>query len=248
MKKVLSVFTMLLFCGAVVAQSTFVMKDYNDNVITNDQQIDVWADASIIEMDYGLHTENTGSSSVILGCKRYEVNVVSGSQNYFCWNVCYSPTDAGAQPYWVAQDPLTVETDSVYSNFHAYHRPTGTTGISTYRYVFYNQANPNDSISVTFTFNASPTSVEDLMATEKLAIYPNPAVDVAHVNYNLSGGKDAELVLHNMLGSKVKEIKLNPDQNKLDLSVRDLNPGVYFYTLVEGGNTIATKRLVVSGK
>ncbi len=227
---------------------TFVLKDYDDNVITNGQQVDMWDNAGTIEMDYGLRSENLTTSSITVGLRRYEVDVVSGSQNYFCWNVCYSPTPAGDMPEWVAQDALTMDTDSVYSNFHAYHRPTGTNGISVYRYVFYNQANQNDTISVTITFNASPNSVNEISADEQLAVYPNPATDVAHINYDVEGNSEAKLELHNMLGSKVKEIKLDASQNKFDLSVRDLNPGVYFYTLVQNDKAVTTKRLVVSGK
>lgn len=240
--------SLVLLMSSFAYSQSFELRDYNNNLITNDQQVDIWGDASSIELDYGLHSENATNNTVTVGLRRYEVDVTSGSQNYFCWNVCYSPTDAGVRQTWVAQDALIMETDSVYTNFHAYHRPTGTTGLSVYRYVFYNKTDLNDTISVTITFNASPNSVNELTAAEKLTIYPNPVANMAHITYKLENNDEAKLELHNMLGSKVKEIKLDATQNKLDLSVRDLNPGVYFYTLVQDNKAIATKRLVVSGK
>lgn len=248
MKKHILTLVALATASFSMAQSSFVLKDYNDNVIVNNQHIDVWDVATVVEMEYGLHSENTTNNSVSIGLKRYEIDVVTGSENYFCWHVCYSPTPAGDLPVWTAQDALVMDPDSVYSNFHAYHRPTGTTGVSEYRYVFYDKNNLDDTLSITFTFNASPVGIEDAVAKDKLAIYPNPVADVAHVAYNLPGKGEAKLALHNMLGSKVKEIKLNSNENKLNLSVVDLNPGVYFYTLIQDDKTIATKRLVVSGK
>lgn len=233
-----------------VSAQTFELKDHDGNVVSNDDSFDMWAPEGTIEMDFGLDAENITSSSITVGVKRYEVDVTTGSKNYFCWNVCYSPTLAGEMPYWIAQDPLIMDdVDSVYTNFHAYHRPTGTTGISTYRYVFYNQADQNDSISITITFNSSPTSVAELEnKKEGITAYPSPAVGNTTLSYKLNQNGNAKIMLHNMLGAKVKEYTLDNIEGKLKLSVVDLKPGVYFYSLVQNDRTIEVKRLVVAGR
>lgn len=249
MKRLLLINLVIALSFSLNAQ-TFQLKDHDGNVVNNGDSFDMWAPDGTIELDFGLDAENVTSSSITVGVKRYEVSVVSGSKNYFCWNVCYSPTLAGEMPYWIAQDPLIMDdVDSVYTNFHAYHRPTGTNGLNMYRYVFYNQADQNDSISINITFNTSPTSVVELANNkEDIVAYPSPAVGNTTFSYKLNQNATAKIVLHNMLGAKVKEFKLSQLEGKLRISVADLQPGVYFYSLVNNNKTVAVKRLVVAGR
>ncbi|GAB3335526.1 hypothetical protein GCM10027429_17880 [Marivirga atlantica] len=76
--------------------------------------------------------------------------------------------------------------------------------------------------------------------------YPNPAIDQAIMHYSLSNdGSQTKIVLQNVLGSIIKEYKLDPRENELQLDTEQLKPGVYFYTLLINDEGLATRKLIV---
>jgi len=76
--------------------------------------------------------------------------------------------------------------------------------------------------------------------------YPNPAIDKAIMHYTLSNdGSNTKIVLQNVLGSVINEYTLDPRDNKLQLETEQLNPGVYFYTLLINDEGLATRKLIV---
>jgi hypothetical protein len=76
--------------------------------------------------------------------------------------------------------------------------------------------------------------------------YPNPADNVAEVDYQLTGPvSEAKMVLLNVLGSPVAEYGMEPGDNKVRMQTRDLATGYYLYQLTVDGKKVATKRLLV---
>ena len=78
--------------------------------------------------------------------------------------------------------------------------------------------------------------------------YPNPAHDVAEVDYQFSGNSpagDARLVMLNVLGAPVAEYTLDPGDHKVRLVTTNLATGYYLYQLSLDGKKVATKRLLV---
>ena len=77
-------------------------------------------------------------------------------------------------------------------------------------------------------------------------VYPNPADDVAEIDYQLTGPVgEAKLVLLNVLGSPVAEYSLDRGDRKVRIVTRDLATGYYLYQLSVDGKKVATKRLLV---
>ncbi|GAA4404472.1 hypothetical protein GCM10023187_21850 [Nibrella viscosa] len=77
-------------------------------------------------------------------------------------------------------------------------------------------------------------------------IYPNPANDIAEIDYQLSAGiGEAKLILLNVLGAPVADYVLDRTDRKLRIITRDMNSGVYFYQLSVDGKKVATKKLLV---
>ncbi|AQG79985.1 T9SS type A sorting domain-containing protein [Spirosoma montaniterrae] len=115
-------------------------------------------------------------------------------------------------------------------------------------------ASPDVTPVVSAERNSAPAvegKAEDrLFANEKIwvsNVYPNPADDVAEVDYQFSNGAsgDARLVLLNVLGSPVAEYVLDRSDRKARLVTRDLSTGYYLYQLSVDGRKVATKRLLV---
>jgi hypothetical protein len=75
--------------------------------------------------------------------------------------------------------------------------------------------------------------------------YPNPADDVAELDYQFSGPGDAKLVLLNVLGAPIAEYELERNANRVRIGTRLLDTGYYLYQLSVDGKKVATKRLLV---
>lgn len=75
--------------------------------------------------------------------------------------------------------------------------------------------------------------------------YPNPADDVAEVDYQFTGAGEAKLVMLNVLGAPIAEYELERNANRVRIGTRQLDTGYYLYQLSVDGKKVATKRLLV---
>ena len=189
--------------------------------------------------------ENTnGSGPVDVRVQRFTIDTVPGTQNYFCWEQCYEP------PTSLSPTALTINPGQRIEQFYADYKPNGFAGISTLAYCFFNDANPADSVCVTVRFSASPVGIQDVFLGNQSGIsesYPNPATDVAKINYALiAGWNKAELMVYSVLGAQVRIIDLIEDQGTVKMNVANLPSGMYFYTLIVDDKSIATKKMLVT--
>ncbi len=77
-------------------------------------------------------------------------------------------------------------------------------------------------------------------------IYPNPAHDLAEIDYVISGNTGGvTITLLSIFGSPVAEYTLDRADRKVRLQTRDLPTGYYFYQLSVEGVKVATKKLLV---
>ena len=58
--------------------------------------------------------------------------------------------------------------------------------------------------------------------------------------------RNTAITVYDMLGSRLRSVRLAPAQSRIDLEVQDMAPGVYFATIEQGGRAIATRRFVVT--
>lgn len=184
-------------------------------------------------------TNNT-ANSIQLVVKKVEQGVVSGSLNTFCWGLCYPP-DIFVSP------PMALPgnfTDSI--NFSGHYSPLGFSGVSRIRYVFFDEANPSDSVCVNVSYGAFPVGVPEPVAKTALGnAYPNPANTTVSFSYSVNTGETGSIIIRNVLGSKVKEISLVNPEGKIAVTVSDLPEGIYFYSLNLDGKALFTRKLVI---
>jgi hypothetical protein len=166
-----------------------------------------------------------------------------GHSSYFCWyGACY-PATTDSSPFTITYFPGDVDT-----TLEAKLDPRNNPGVSTVKYCFINDANPSDSVCVTYTYDARPVSVGEINGAKSLSVAsPNPADAYTVINYTTTS-KNARLVISNLLGAVVKEIPLSDRQNAVAVPTEDLLSGVYVYSLKENGTVIVSKKLVVSHK
>jgi hypothetical protein len=77
--------------------------------------------------------------------------------------------------------------------------------------------------------------------------FPNPSANQITIKYNYGATtKNVNLILTDVLGRIVKTIVLNDSKGEKTITVVDLNSGIYFYSLVKDGQTISTKKIIIT--
>jgi hypothetical protein len=188
---------------------------------------------------------NTGALSITLKVRRIDTAIVTGTQNYFCWGLCYGPQ---AAPVWVGSTPQTLPAGDTNKTFTADYEPHVKAGTSVIRYVFFNTSNPNDSAWVLVKFIIAPLSINEVTANtiHISAPYPNPAHNNVSFNYKLNGVQQASLQVYNTLGQCMETLAVNANNDKLSLNVGNLPSGIYICKFEANGAEPVYQRMVVS--
>ncbi|MCO6482019.1 MAG: T9SS type A sorting domain-containing protein [Flavobacteriales bacterium] len=200
-------------------------------------------------MGMGLRAVNTSGTDRLMNVKRYELDVLHGTMNYFCWDLCYGERYAGVSPLWVGADPIPMQAGDTANGFHAYYKPMNIVGTSAFRYVWYDMGNPDDSTYVDFIFNVTVgTGVAEVNDMAGFSVYPNPALGgTITFDYDLRGNAaGTRLAIYNMLGGRQLVKPLAAAQGRVRLGEGELGSGVWFAVLERDGKPLATKRLVVA--
>jgi hypothetical protein len=105
--------------------------------------------------------------------------------------------------------------------------------------------------SVAFRYRvAEPADEALLYVSHEIHIsnlHPNPVVSTAAFTYQLADDHDSRAVLqvHNVLGKMLATHVLDPAKHTLELHFDGWKPGVYFYTLLVGEESVVTKKFIL---
>jgi hypothetical protein len=183
---------------------------------------------------------NTGTIFNVI-CNNNISQMTAGHSKYFCFGpFCYSPSVT------VAIDSIQLKP-SKSADLKAYVIPSHIIGTDDVTYQFYDNAGLSDTLSVMIHYDFSLTGVVDLKKPNYIldGASPNPARSITAISYQYSSAKDARVVFYNILGSPVKEIKLQNNKGVSLIDASQFASGVYIYSLVIDGNSVASKKLVV---
>ena len=76
---------------------------------------------------------------------------------------------------------------------------------------------------------------------------PNPFGQATEITYSLAGTvRDANIQIYNMDGKLLADYRLDKDANSIQLKANEYQPGVYIYVMMADGETIGTRRMIVS--
>ena len=240
-----TLFTLFLFAlTAFYASAQSLQVSGPNGVLAPDAVVTVTASTTSTEIIAHLKVANIGNDTLMVLCKKEEVSLVPGSVNMFCWTQCYGPgTYVSPEP--LRFDPGHVDSLSFYGEY--YHN--GNSGTSRIGYVFFSQANPNDSIRVFIDYVTQSAGIADLFTSGSYRIsspYPNPAAQQSRMDYILPAGRTATLSVHNLLGKVMMKEILTNEQGSLAIDVLQWPEGLYFCTLHINGEMITSQKLVVS--
>jgi len=195
------------------------------------------------DLSGGATVKNVSGSSKTVKCRRTIIHQDAGNISYFCWGPqCYNDST------YVSPNPVAIAGgDSAYS-FIGHCGDATLPGVNTVMYTFYTVGDTTDSASFIARYYFGPAGINELSAMGKLFnASPNPAIDNSTILYSLSNNvHSAQLIITNILGSKIAEYPLDTRNNTYLLYTKNLSNGVYFYSLEADGKMISTKKLLVS--
>ncbi len=175
---------------------------------------------------------------------RRTVSQIGGMQkNYYCIdNRCL---DAKADEYSIRLDPK-----QTVSNFYIALEAGLSSGASVVHYVVFNKNFPADAIEFDLNFNVNERSEREQIFSSKeitlFDLYPNPISDYAQMDYKIHNERTkAKIILHNLLGSLMEELPLDPHETRLKIRVESLDAGIYFYTLYVDNESMITRKLII---
>lgn len=75
--------------------------------------------------------------------------------------------------------------------------------------------------------------------------YPNPFTDETTIYYSTSENKNLQLIVYDIIGRPMKQLKLPKANGRITLNSMHLSKGTYFYSLVSDWKVLKTKQLLV---
>ncbi len=194
--------------------------------------------------------ELNGSATTEVNLRRYEIWPVEGSDNFFCWGVCYTAQGSGEMPTWVSVHPVTMDPGTSYNNFHGYYEPQGNGETARFRFVWFRTDDPNaaDSSWVDVDFGGTVGIEEDAAYTASIETWPNPSmgsdVTISHDLDRIT--PSTELVIYTVIGERISALPIRNQRGTTKIAAGSLQTGVYFANIEQDGNILATKRVVIT--
>lgn len=227
----------LLLCGLslslIAAKAQYTITDANGDPVADGATVNVELPNANdeISVHWRLH-------SATVDTIRFQVLSTSqaeGTVNSFCVGVkCYPPN-------YILSEPQALDTNNEAALI-LYYKPQGIADPALINYKIYSNANPNiyTTFSISFTI---ATGIKENSQSEKLLAYPNPANSFVKITYQTN--ENAELVLYNIVGEKVRNYPIAIGSKEIKIDTSELPAGTYFYSIVSEFSIKETKRLVV---
>ena len=236
-KKALLTLSFMAVIGMITAQS--LQFEYEGTVYEEGQTIVCEYDDDMLEYNKKeIHIRNLTDEQQDVIVEKEVIEHLNGTQNYFCWGNCYIPTTIVSDPNPVAANSLS--TDDL--SFHFLY-DEGIVGRTSVRIYAYTRSNPDERISVVFVFDNVTTTTENFLGLGHA--YPNPASSQVHFDLRSDNNSNINVVVYNLLGQEVKSQIVNGTQNRVNIAVDDLQPGIYFCSFQINNEVVKTEKFIV---
>lgn len=221
------------------AQVSYQLFDLQGIEITNDT-ITVNGSTSDNQVYFYAHIKNNTSSSKTTICKKTVLSTDGTSMNMFCFGPnCYTGTTS---------NPVTIGAGVTDTTFDGYVFPSGTEGVTSVLYTFYNNQDMADSINVLVNYNLenpSAITANNIINTSLGNPYPLPANAYVKFNYSLKQGDIAAVIFYDILGTEVSRHFLSSNSNQVKINTAEFKTGVFVYALIVNGKKTKMGRMMI---
>lgn len=185
---------------------------------------------------------NITSGAVPIKARREIISEVPGSQNYFCWGVCY---DANTTVSVLSQ---TIQAQDTNFTFYAHYKPLGNVGQTDINYCFFNTSNSTDVACHTVHYCFECTVGVDDLRNESMSLElqgANPIHGLTLMNYQLPAGQNqGKLIIYDLAGNLVKSTVIKGNAGSVLLTSDDFTAGIYLIQ-VQSGREVSSIKIVV---
>ena len=195
-------------------------------------------------LDVAIKVVNTSAGSIVVGAKKIEEDTLQPDvQHTICFGgACYPTTT------FVSYNHVTLATGTSDSGFIAHYLFDNTVhvrGINHVSYVFYDVANPSDSVVVHVIYNTIMNTAVGQLTHNYIAlqVFPNPANEQLTFMHNSTSG--GQLLLTNAFGQTVAAIAVATGDKQFSCNALNLPAGMYYYTFFTGISPAATGTIIV---
>ena len=241
-KFLLALATFGIACNALYAQLNITLQTPDGTDVTN-KEIE-YLSPSNSETHLNIAAFNKAGFTVNVKVKKVEKNIISNSENYFCWKDCY------VSSVYESPDALPINPNAENDSFKGTYSTTESVGQSTIMYVFFDaNSKQKDSVYVTVNYKSTaPLGISDeKQAKGDISISQNPGTNgELSINYSIQKPQGASIKLFNVLGKQVGEVAVKNDQGIIHFSTSNLQSGIYFYSLAAGSQIIKTKKVILA--
>ncbi len=235
-------FTLLFLSVTAWVSAQSLQFELNGHVYEEGETIQCNAPTEWGEYLQDMQIRNLTSQDWNVLVKKEVIEDLEGVSNYFCWGLCFGPDT------YVSPNPVAVPANSVTSvgalSFHAMFEDN-VFGKVQVKYSAYDERHPEDAVTINVVFHKSGEGVHEVAAVRFGQAYPNPASSVVNFDYNVNASDRASVSVYNLLGQEVMSLPINTLQDRLSISVADLNNGIYFCNLFVNGSAVKTEKFVV---
>ncbi len=187
---------------------------------------------------------NNSSKDAEIKLARNEIFMVDTAYSDFCWgDICWPP-EIDTSGIWI----VTAGGSSAEGDFSGYYHANYTNGVSIIEYKWYDVENPDENVKIVIKFDNSIDAIDENILKNIWVsdLYPNPASNYVTIDYDMpTEVKEASVQIVNLLGSVVKEQKIDTRDNNMKIDILDMNGGIYFYSLNINGEIYSTKKLII---
>jgi len=229
MKKIL--FSFFLF--------SFVLTSFSQSLVVTGDSI-VYGHPSDFQVESHLYVKNVSGATVLVYCEKTVIEQNLTGTNNFCWGgTCYGESTM------TSTKVDTISSGDESSGFSGYYQPWGEPSIAKVEYCFYLASDPTDRTCVVVIYNAmGVTNLDQISTSDKIgSFYPNPTKEYTNFKFNVNGS--SVLQITDVLGNVVKIINLEGSGEKT-IYVGDMHKGIYFGNLIEEGEIVKIKKLIIN--
>jgi len=189
-----------------IISNTSVTIDIKSSEITGD---------SDFEIEYKCNLNNTSAVKVTATLKKTLNDIPNGAESTFCaLGSCTTPD----------QTSRTGDIEGNATDAESLHyKPNGNTTDAQVVYT-YNYEGGSDDITLTLNYHIiDDTKVPELSKQNNFIAYPNPAN--GSVNISFTTLENAQIIIYNIVGKKVKEYSVTAAQKNIKIETSDLQAG-----------------------
>ena len=234
-------FLLLFTSGITCFSQSFALAD-DFKTLVNGAEIFQSGPSDTLQLITWLHITNKTGNTRQVKMKKQELAMLPGGSSSICWaGYCYGPEMT------VSTFPLTMVAGETVSGCFGHFGPNGCRGISVVRWVFFNESDPSDSLSITVHYSTFPSAVETSQVSQfSLSVAGSvPADDRIDFRYSVPTGLQGMIEFRNLSGKLVSGKIPVFLTGKFTLNTSQLPAGIYLCILLVEGKSRETRKILV---